>query len=266
MALLHGKFDFTGRLGDFSAYRMKGCDRTVIRVKGGPSAKRIKNDPEFENVRRNNDEFTGRAKAMSMVTRLLVHQKPLADFNYSNAISSVLKIVQELDTKSTWGQRHIRFSSAPELWEGFSLNSKTTFEAFVRVPLRYQLSRDTLSAQIEIPALIPGVNFNVPAWRPLYRLQAALGVLPDYMYTPQEKYTPTIPKNTLSAYSATTEWTASSAETAPTSLEIRIPDLMPDTNAFSLMLSIGICFGTPAVGGRIAQTKDAGAAKILAMA
>jgi hypothetical protein len=265
MALLKGKIDFTGKLGDLSAYRMKGIERTVVRAKGGPSAEQIKNDPEFQNVRHNNDEFGGRAKAMSMMTVLLLPQKPLADFNYSNDISSMLKKVQELDTESLWGQRQIEFTKAPALWEGFSMNRKTNFETFARVPIACSLSRETLSAQIDIPALIPGVTLNAPSWRPLYCIQAALGVLPDYLYIPGRKYEPTIPRNEIAAYRLSTDWAASSAGSDAASLQISIPHLVPGTRAFSLMLSIGIRFGTPGVGGTVEQMENAGAAKILAM-
>jgi len=44
-----------------------------------------------------------------------------------------------------------------------------------------------------------------------------------------------------------------------------LPHEAPPTDAFSLVLSIGIAFGSPFVGGRVTQIKNAGAAKILAM-
>lgn len=264
MALIHGNFDFTGRLGDISAYRMKGCDRTVVRTKGGPSAHRIKNDPNMAMVRRYNSEFGVRAQAMSAVSHVLRHLKPLADFNYSNAVTSMLSHVQPLDTVSALGQRHVLFSRAPQLWVGFSMNEKNGFDSVVRAPVVSELSRETLSARIDIPELVPGFNLHIPEWRPVYRLQLTLGLVSDFFFDQaRQAYGPAIPLLDIPVAQVLTEWHASAAVAPATTLQLDIPREY-DTTDFMLMLGIGIAFGVPGPTGRIVQMKNAGAAKVLA--
>ena len=63
MAKLTGNLGFTDTLGNISAYKSRNSEGTIVRTKGGPSGKKVKHDPAFENTRRNNHEFGGASSA-----------------------------------------------------------------------------------------------------------------------------------------------------------------------------------------------------------
>src|SRR3989337_1041067 len=97
MALLESDIQFTGPLGNLSAYRMRGVDKIIVRKKGGASKKRIKNDPEFERTRENNTEFSGRAAGVRWVMRALMPLRRVADYNLCGPINKLMKHVQDED-------------------------------------------------------------------------------------------------------------------------------------------------------------------------
>lgn len=124
MAKLTSDIQFTGSLGNLSAYKMRGIDHTILRTKGGPSSAQIKKDPAFDVVRRNNAEFSGRAAASRWIMRMMWPQKALADYNIAGPLNALVKPIQELDKESAFGQRNIVLSKNKLLLQGFSLNRK----------------------------------------------------------------------------------------------------------------------------------------------
>src|SRR5207244_10094453 len=116
------------------------------------------------------------------------------------------------------------------------------FDSIIRNPVSHTLHKETLSASLRIPALMPGINFVAPGKPVMYRIVAALSILPDLHYN-GHKYSPLPPYlDTLPAVAAQTIWhpvlSGSNAET----LELALTATPPD-NVFTLLLSIGIAFG-----------------------
>lgn len=107
MAHLISGIQFTGSLGNVSAYRMKGSDKIVLRTKGGPSRSQVASGKQFEVTRRNNSEFSRRAKGSAIVLRAMEPLRPLADHRISAALNALLKQIQVLDTTSAFGERDI---------------------------------------------------------------------------------------------------------------------------------------------------------------
>ena len=66
MATLDSLITFLGRLGNITAYRMKGCDKIILHTRGGAKKDSIKNDPRHSNQRRSYTEFGGRGTAISI--------------------------------------------------------------------------------------------------------------------------------------------------------------------------------------------------------
>ena len=191
-----GKFEqlvgFTGSVGNLTAYKMRGVDGIVVRQKGGVSKDRIKNDREFVRTRENNAEFGGRSAASKSIMNALFPLKPLADYNIAGPLNALLRPIQVADPIGKRGQRSVELSKSPALLEGFSLNNKTSFESIVRAPLSVTVSRETMSAEVVIPELMPDINFKGQGKHPLYKLEAALGLVPDFFYSP-ERYKPSHP-------------------------------------------------------------------------
>ena len=264
MAKLNPNFSFTGSLGNLSAYSMKGVEGIVVRTKGGATKEKIKESPSFEFTRRLNAEFGGRATASQWIMRALWPQKALADYNMAGPVNSLVKAIQVLDTESAFGQRHIVLTKNPRLLEGFSLNRKNPFDSTLRNPVGAALSREGLSAHIDIPALLPGINFFGPNNYPMYSLQAILGIVPDLFFT-ANKYKPSADGYILNDYTAAvTDWYPVQQGSPALALDIQLPRVPPDAS-FSLMLTIGIRYGRMMDASHVQQVKHVGCAKILAM-
>lgn len=185
---------------------------------------------------------------------------PLADYNVAGPLNALLKPIQGLDTESEYGKRSIFFTKQPELLQGFQLNQRNQFDQIVRNPVFCTISKNDGSAKIDLPSLMPGINFFVPGKFPFFGFTVVLGVLPGLAfhsdrYLPVEKYEMTFPAMEQ------TEWHLVSKGAAAQSVQLSIKTPMPN-QSFCLMLSVGIRFGNPGLD-RVEQVKYAGAGKIL---
>lgn len=264
MAKITDGSHFIGTINNLSFYKMKGVEEIVVRGKGGPSAKKVKTSKVFVNTRRNNREFGGCSTAAKQVMQMLFPLKALADYNIAGSINRLLRPAKEMDTQHDWGQRSILLSAKPDLLAGFSLNMKNPFDAVVRNPIRYELDRSLLSAVIELPALIPGINFFVPWKYPLFSFQVTLGIVPDFYYDNiREKYAMTPGYENFYPQTKNTDWVPVSKGSEAETVELSLVDVPPD-RSFTVMLSIGIRYGTIGAANTIEQVKYAGAAKVMA--
>ncbi len=266
MAKLSSGFGFTGSIGRVSAYTMRGVDGIILRSPGGASKEKIKTSDDFIRTREMNTEFGGRATAGKWVRNACSIQTSLADYNIAGPINALMLAIQKLDTASSRGRRNVVLSKNPRLLEGFTFNRKNGFDFTLRNPLSYTLSRETLSASVEIPDLIPGINFFAPDKYPVYSVQAVLRVVPDVFYRENDvKYRPSSRDyRENNCVQAETGWRPVKKGLAATTLQLSFTEPPPDQN-FSLVLTIGVRYGIMLDAGVAEQVKYAGCAKILAM-
>lgn len=264
MAKLESGIFFTGSIENLSAYKRKDSDAIILRKKGGASKNRIKKDPKFVNFRSAGTEFGGRATASKWIMQSLFPLKALADYNIAGSIIALLQPVQKMDTVSAYGERAVQLSVEPGLLAGFNLNRKNPFDTIIRNPIAYTLQKIPLKATVDIPALLPGINFIVPWNYPLFRIQVSLGIVPDLFYTSSRgNYQPTEDFSRIAVTRAETEWLP--VATGSPSIQLQLdPAVVPAQAGFSVLLSVGICYGNIGEGGQVQQVKYAGAAKILA--
>lgn len=258
MAKLEGNIQFTGSLQNLSFYKMRGCDKIVVRKKGGPTRKQIQRSPNFDVTRRNNQEFGGRAKAAKFIKYALHPLLFLADYNITGPLNALLSPIQKMDTTSGKGKRNILISKNPTLLQGFTLNRKYLFESIVRTPVSY-VTQDQ-QVMLEIPALQPGINFMAPLNYPWYRFVAVAGVVPDIFYQDERHgYQPK--SDRYDAYTASTDWQPLNTPAAATKLTITgLPANKPDD--CSLIMALGIGFGSMQ-GGDITPVRYIGAGRVL---
>lgn len=257
MAKLEGNILFTGTLNNLSAYKMRGSDKIILRRKGGPTKKQVKHSPNFENTRRNNKEFGGRAMAAACIKHCLHPFGFLADHNITAPLNALLRAIQKMDTTSGWGKRHVLLTKHPRLLEGFSLNRRYLFETIVRTPVICSLQKE--QAIIDLPALLPGINFMSPGKYAFYRFIATAGWVPDIYYNEhgysskvRQKYAPEI---------LMTDWLPVNAQ-APANT-ISLPALPKNKPAdCSTVIGLGIAFGQT-YGDSIVPEKYVGAAKVM---
>ena len=255
---------FTGPIANLSAYKMRGIDKIIIRTKGGASKSRIKRHPDFEKTRLLNAEFGGRSSAVRHIRCLLSGQKALADYNFAGKLNALVKPLQDMDTENKPGERSICFSRNPQLLAGFNLNRQTPFDSIIRNPVLFTLSRENPEAFLDIPTLLPGINFFAPEKYPVYSFIATLGILPDLFFHKHGYQSPPAYGQFIYPVVEKTSWYPVLNGAAAETIHLKFDSVPPDNN-YSLLLSIGIAFGTITTGNQVQQVKYAGAAKVLAM-
>jgi hypothetical protein len=263
MAKLDSAISFTGKIGNLSAYRPEGSDKVIVRLPGGPSKEKIKKSRSFKGLRQRNMEFGGCGTATKCIRKAMRPLEQLGSGDFTGMLNKLNWSIVPLDTISKPGQRNIYFSRNPKLYEGFLLNETYTFDSIVKNPLVCKIEKDTLSAQINFPALTPRINFFVPPHNhPVYSFIATIGILPDLVYA-RGKYKPMTDVHWATVQSA---WYPAlngspAIELFPSLASLPLPER--PVEPFTLMLTVGICFGTIGIDHKIVQLRKGGAAKIL---
>lgn len=264
MGKLLSGIQFTGSLGQLTAYRRRGTEGIIVRTKGGATRQQIKTSPSFEQVRRNNAEFGGRATASKWIMKVLRPHKALGSRNIAGPLNALLKPIQALDTVSEWGQRNVQLSLHKQLMEGFSLNIRQPFDVVLR-SLVFSILRGEGFAQVEIPALLPGINFFPTGSHPFYRISAVLGVAPDVFYQ-NGRYAPASPRYAESqTVMEATPWRSTRDRSESVTLTLSGGPVPPDEFS-SVILSVGIGYGAVTNTNEIEPVKYAGTAKVLGLA
>jgi hypothetical protein len=263
MALLEG-LTFTGSLGDFSAYRMRGSDKIVMRKKGGARRDEIRNSPAFATARLYMTEFGGCSRMGKHVRQSMQQLRDLADYNISGPINKIMKVVQKQDEANELGRRPIVLSNHTKLLEGFCLNQKYTLDSILRTSIVATVDAETGSAHIEIPRLLRDINFFPNNRHTLFRIEVTLGVAPNFTFNPKagEYQPPAWHTNNQPSVYTCTDWHAALEGAPAMSLDIALGEIPPDAN-YSLVLSVGIRFGFTSNKGSVQEVKRAGAAKVL---
>ena len=264
MAELIG-LQFLGKMGTLSAYKRKDSDKTFLRGKGGGSKETIATSPDCEIVRYNNAEFGGRSKMGKGIRTALNSLGWLADHNISASLNTILRPVQVADVISRVGQRNIILSKLPHFLQGFNYNRRYPFETVVRSHIQCTLDRETLSARLTVPDQLPGINLHIPNKNPLFGFCFTLGVVPDCLYMQEyKKHVLQDPGNSCLSNESKieTEWYPSSAGCKSMDIELKLtkPVIAP---SFTLVLGVGIMYGTLVAGGEIARVGNAGCAKVI---
>jgi hypothetical protein len=265
MAKLEGNLGFTGSLGQLTAYKREGTDGVVLREKGGPTPDQVKNDPAFENTRRNNDEFGGASTAVKALRNALYPVKHISGSSVGH-INKFTRVLANLDTENTWGKRAVLFSQNRPLLEGFNLNKFLPVSSILRQPLTAGINRQTGSASLLLPALLPGINYKLPADHKLYRFQVMLGVIPDFEHSLPVKpwYQPVAPV-TYTTETVTTNWFAAKEKIPEMQVDLQLKNFTGLPDCHSLVLGLGIEFGLPISNLLVETIPKKGAAMILAV-
>lgn len=266
MAKLKGDIQFTGSLGEHSAYKRRGTDGIILRKKGGASKERIQIGPEFARTRENNAEWGGASSGGKNVRVAMNNLRHLGDPNVTGKLTALSMAILRLDLVHSRGKRPVQYSAHKYLFEGFNLNDLKPFDSIVRQPVNYSLSRDICKATIQLPNLIPGLNFFPLKSLPMFRFIIQLGIVPDMVYGGENtKYRQANTELKLSKPCIYTDFFPTAAKFIGQSLEINIPDNNLDETG-TLLLSIGIEYGKIDYDNEVGPIKYAGAAKVLGVA
>lgn len=263
MAILTEGLNFTGTVGNLVAYKRKGDDKIVIRMKSPGASKRdIKNSPAFQRTRENNAEFGACSGASKAIRQVLYPVKHLADYNFTATLIKLTKGIQVQDTVGERGKRSILLSRYGHLLEGFLLNRLNSFDNIIRHPVVCSIDRTTGSASIKLPELMLGMNFMTSRKYALFRFIITMGLAQDIVYK-DNSYV--INEPIPLPETAFTKWqpVVQPFEAQHISMQLKEPGALSDNR--TILMGIGIEMGVPVTNQVIERIAFSGAAKILAI-
>jgi hypothetical protein len=125
-----------------------------------------------------------------------------------------------------------------------------------------------LSARVNIPALLRDINFHPNNRHARFCIDVSLGIVPDFTFDPGERaYKPSEWYTSMFApQSVSSPWFPALKGSPATSLEIALTDQVPADESYSLMLTVGVRYGSPMEEDVVKDVKRAGVAKVIAVA
>ena len=250
MAELIPGFKFLGTLDDLTAYKTKQSDKVILKRKWGPSREMIYTKPNYAITRKNIKDFGGASTAASAVKRAMGVMPKVPDYYFFGNLTSLMKIVEARDTANPLGKRHVQLSKYPQLLEGLQISRRNVFESMVHNPIACNLSRTDCSAELTLPALLPGVNFFGIGDFPYYYWRIDLGIVPDMFYNEIGKHAPNNDYPFNFKKTIISDWFHVNQPADAATLQIAMDRLPPD-NDYSLMLTVAIHFGKMEQSGEI---------------
>lgn len=259
MARLKGAIDLTGKLGGLSIYKRIDMDGSIVRMPGGSTKNKIKNDKNFERTRENNLEWKGVGKAAGNIRQAVIYVKHLADHNITNDFSKFCKMIQLQDTGNERGKRSILLSQHRDLLQGYHITRVHSFDGVVRLPLKYEINKQTGSAWVLFPNLTPEINLFIPWQYPLFRFIISLQAVRDLHHDYANN-------NTKAAPVVYTAWKSTLQNYTGERIGLQFEKGFVMDDSWTLILSVGLEIGNPISNNYTAIVKRAGCAKILSLA
>ena len=149
MAKYKSLFKVRGTLDDINFYKSEEGYR--LRTKGGVDGNRIKNDPNFERTRENNNEFGSSAKSGKLLRRAILDLiSNVKDSKLSSRLTQTMIRVKNEDQTSARGLRNVPVGIQTSLGKvqlkDFNFNRKSVLQEV----LLKDFSLDTVSGEIII--------------------------------------------------------------------------------------------------------------------
>ena len=153
MARQKGIIKLDGTIGGITFY--KSQDGYLAREKGGVSADKIANDPNFQRTRENGEEFGRAGKAGKLLRNAIraMLQNASDSRMVSRLTAQMVKVIQE-DVTNTRGLRNVIDGEA-ELLEGFEFNIAGKLGTTIYAPFTATIDRVAGTLTANIPAFVP---------------------------------------------------------------------------------------------------------------
>ena len=153
MARQKGIIKLDGTIGGITFY--KSQDGYLAREKGGVSADKIANDPNFQRTRENGEEFGRAGKAGKLLRNAIraMLQNASDSRMVSRLTAEMVKVIQE-DVTNVSGLRNVIDGEA-ELLEGFEFNIAGKLGTTIYAPFTATIDRVAGTLTANIPAFVP---------------------------------------------------------------------------------------------------------------
>jgi len=265
MARVKGILQVTGGLKGVSMYTMRGSEQVIMRTKGGPSKNTIKNSDSCKGMRDSGTEWSGCTKAASAMRRALEPILRLADYNVMGGLNAVCKKIQCMDTEHEKGKRNVLVTENRHFLTDFDFNKIHPFNRVIRVQPTWQINRETVSATVIIPEFNPTEHLVAPNKLPFMRFVALLGVCTIVRYDESSKnYAPDNQQLLGYRKEVQTAWNPVKRALQVQTLEVQIEGISTYlTDNDTLLLAIGVEFGTVGSNGEGEAVKWAGCVKMV---
>ncbi len=266
MAIIKGAIQMTGSIKGVSFYTVRGSDRVIMRTKGGASKNKIATSPKFEGLRKQQKEWGGCAKFGSLTRYAFGGLHRLADYNLTPVLNGMGKNLMKLDTMSETGKRNLRLSAYRQALEGFNFNRNYPFNSVLRVGVTCEINRETLQATVKVPRINAANDIQNIQRLPYYRLIVVLGTVTDWHYSETEQaYIPA--ELNLNGVSEvyTSEWYQTQGIQNEQAITVQMTEQEQAlvTDEVTVLVSMGIEFGTVGFTGEPVEVKYAGCGKVI---
>lgn len=162
MAKLKGILKIEGTLDELTFYKTQ--DGHLVKTKGGVSADRIANDPNFQRTRENGSEFGSSATAgkvlRNAVRNLMMNA---ADNRVTSRLTQIMTQIKNYDVASPRGERTVADGitdpAALALLKDFDFNDKALLSGVMFAPFTVV----PLTGVINIPAFVPINDISYPS-------------------------------------------------------------------------------------------------------
>jgi len=239
-----------------------------MRTKGGANKNKIAKAPEFEGLRKQQKEWSGCTKFGSIVRFAFGGLLRLADFNLTPVLNGIAKNIQKNDATGEIGQRSVFFSQNKEMLSGFNFNRNYSFNTVLRVSPTWQIDRTLLQATVTIPTIQTETDVLNIQRLPYFRLIVALGSVSDMQYDANlNGYKLIVMDLHGISKTVTSEWYSAQSVVQEHQITVQLDHTAAEllTDSVSVVLSMGIEFGTAGYTNEIVAVKYAGCGKVLAI-
>ena len=172
MARLKGILKIEGTLDELTFYKTQ--DGHLVKTKGGVSADRIANDPNFQRTRENGSEFGSSATAgkvlRNAVRNLMMNA---ADNRVTSRLTQLMTQIKNYDVTSVRGERTVGDGIADPvalaLLKNFDFNDKAILSGVLFAPFTVTPA----TGEISIPAFVPLNDISYPGGATHVNMKAA---------------------------------------------------------------------------------------------
>jgi len=268
MAIIKGPIQMTGSIRGVSFYTRRGSDKVIMRTKGGVSKEKMAKAPQYESLRKNQKEWGGCSKFGSMTRYAFGGLHRLADYNLTSVLNGMGKNLMKLDTESELGKRRIQLSKHKQVLEGFNFNRNYPFNSVLRVGINCEINREALLATVNVPRINTAIDIQNIQRLPYFRLIVVLGTVADWYFDENEQaYVPAeLNLNGVSEVH-TSDWYPAQGVIAEQIITVQMNENVQEllTDEISVLVSMGIEFGTVGITGEPVEVKWAGCGKVIAV-
>lgn len=172
----------------------------------------------------------------------------------------------KLDTESELGKRRLQLSQHKQVLEGFNFNKNYPFNSVLRIGISCEMNREALLATVKIPRINTAIDLQNIQRLPYFRLIVAVGTVADWGFNENEQaYVPAeLNLNGVSEVH-TSDWYPAQGVIAEQIVTVQMNEKLQAvlTDEISVLVSMGIEFGTVGFTGEPVEVKYAGCGKVL---